>query len=251
MTQKVGLILIGDELLNASREDKHMSNVIGMLRERGMKLNWVHVLGDNTEELVALFRRTMASGDLVFSCGGIGATPDDLTRECAAEAAGQKIIRHPEAQALIEAKFGEEAYPNRILMSDLPEQAEVIPNPVNQVPGFSVSHHYFVPGFPNMATPMIKWVLDTKYKHLFSDTPDIEVRWDLHNVAESELLSTMKQLLEAFPNVNLSSLPSSDKHGWLIDFGLKGQRKDVEQASAWFEDELGSLEIKYSYRGEC
>ena len=250
MTQTVGLILIGDELLNASREDKHMSTVIRMLQKRGMTLNWVHVLGDDKEALITLFRQTMASNDLVFSCGGIGATPDDVTRECAAVAANQSIIRHPEAQALIEEKFGEAAYPNRILMSDLPESAAIIPNPVNQVPGFSVNHHYFVPGFPSMATPMIEWVLDTQYAHLFSDSPDIEVRWDLHDVAESELIVTMNLLLETFPKVALSSLPNSDKHGWLIDFGLKGRKKDVDKTSKWFEEQLNTLGVKYDYRGE-
>ncbi|HIO91827.1 MAG TPA: competence/damage-inducible protein A [Leucothrix mucor] len=249
-TKKVGLILIGDELLNASRTDKHLQTVIGMLQERGMKLNWMHLLGDDKDELITLFRTSMASNDVVFSCGGIGATPDDLTRECAAIASNQNFMRHPEAQSLIEEKFGESAYPHRILMSDLPEKANIIPNPINQVPGFSIDDHHFVPGFPSMATPMIQWVLDTKYQHLFSNHPDVDVRWDLHEVAESELIPTMNNLLDSFPEVALSSLPSSEKHGWLIDFGLKGQRNKVEEAAKWFEAQLQTMHISFDYRGE-
>ncbi len=248
--QKIGLILIGDELLNGSRQDKHLQMFIDMLRKRGMKLNWMHLLGDNEEELVALFKRSMATNDVVFSCGGIGATPDDLTRQCAAIASKQAFVRHPEAQALLEKKFGEKAYPNRILMSDLPEQAELIPNPVNQVPGFSVGHHHFVPGFPSMAKPMIQWVLDTKYQHLFSNHPDVDVRWDLHEVGESELMPTMNNLLNTFPEVALSSLPSGKKRGWLIDFGLKGQRHKVEEAAEWFETQLDTMQVNFDYRGE-
>ncbi len=248
--RKVGLILIGDELLNASREDKHMQAVIDMLQKRGMKLSWMHLIGDDEDELVSLFSKTMASNDVVFSCGGIGATPDDLTRECAAAASRRALVRHPEARALIEGVYGEKAYPDRILMGDFPEKAEIIPNPVNKIPGFSIEHHHFVPGFPSMAKPMIQWVLDTKYKHLFSKTPDIEVRWDLHEVGESDLMATMTKLLDSFPGVGLSSLPSVAKHGWLIDFGLKGQRQKVEEAAKWFESQLQSLQVSYDYRGE-
>jgi molybdopterin-biosynthesis enzyme MoeA-like protein len=248
--QKIGLILIGDELLNASREDKHMQAVIDMLKKRGMKLSWMHLIGDDKDELISLFSKTMATTDVVFSCGGIGATPDDLTRECAAAASKQAIVRHPEAQALIEGVYGEKAYPDRIIMGDFPEKAEIIPNPINQMPGFSVANHHFVPGFPSMAKPMIEWVLDTKYQHLFSNDPDIEVRWDLHEVGESDLMSTMTSLLDYFPGVGLSSLPSGAKQGWLIDFGLKGQRNKVEEAARWFEDQLRSLRVNYDYRGE-
>ncbi|MCK5809989.1 MAG: competence/damage-inducible protein A [Cocleimonas sp.] len=249
-TQKIGLILIGDELLNASREDKHMQAVIDMLKKRGMKLSWTHLIGDDKEELIALFRKTMATNDVVFSCGGIGATPDDLTRECAAIASKQAIARHPEAQALIEGVYGEKAYPDRIIMGDFPEKADIIPNPVNKMPGFSLADHHFVPGFPEMAKPMIQWVLDTNYKHLFSSNPDIEVRWDLHEVGESDLMPTMTNLLDSFPGVGLSSLPSGAKQGWLIDFGLKGQRNKVEEAATWFEAQLQSLCVNYDYRGE-
>ena len=248
--QKIGLIIIGDELLNASRKDKHMQTVIKILQKRGMKLNWMHLLGDNKEELVTLFKTSMASNDVVFSCGGIGATPDDLTRESAAIASKQALIRHPEAQVLIENKFGKAAYPHRILMSDLPKQAAIIPNPINQVPGFSLGHHHFVPGFPSMATPMIQWVLDTKYQHLFNSHPDVDVRWDLHEIAESELMPTMTNLLDTFPEVALSSLPSGKKHAWLIDFGLKGQRNKVEEAAEWFETQLDTMQVNFDYRGE-
>lgn len=98
--------------------------------------------------------------------GGIGATPDDLTRQCAAEAAGVPMERHPEALALIVEKFGEAAYAKRVLMADFPAGAGIIPNPYNRIPGFSLNRHYFLPGFPEMAWPMMEWVLDTHYAHL-------------------------------------------------------------------------------------
>jgi len=246
--QRVGLILIGDELLNGARQDKHMAKAIELLSTRGMSLNWVRVIGDTEAEIVDTLKQTIPTGDLVFSFGGIGATPDDLTRASAANAFGLELTRHPEAKAIIEDKFGEKAYPNRILMSDLPEGALLIPNSINRVPGFKVEHHHFVPGFPNMSWPMIEWVLDTHYPHLFNEHPNVEWRWDILGVAESSVLDMMNELLATFPDVGLSSLPSTERRGDLIDFGLKGQQDDVATAAKWLEKSLDEMSINYNFR---
>lgn len=246
--QQIGLILIGDELLNGSRKDKHMAKAIGLLKARGLSLSWVRIIGDTQEEIVTTLSQTISSNDVVFSFGGIGATPDDLTRASAADSFGLNLIRHPEATAILEERFGEDAYPNRILMADLPENAKLIPNPINQVPGFTVKHHHFVPGFPDMAWPMIEWVLDTYYQDLFNEHPDIEWRWDVFGVPESTLLDSMNELLETFPKVRLSSLPSTVRRGDLIDFGLKGQEADVKTAAIWLEQRLNHLDISYKFR---
>lgn len=251
MKQQIGLILIGDELLNGSRQDKHMTKAIELLKARGMLLNWVKIIGDTEAEIVATLKHTIPSNDLVFSFGGIGATPDDLTRASVAKAFGLELTRHPEAQSLIENRFGEAAYPHRILMSDLPKNAGIIPNPVNQVPGFKVKNHHFVPGFPDMAWPMIEWVLETYYQQLFNEHPNIEWRWDIIGVPESTLLDSMNELLKKFPKVGLSSLPSTVRRGELIDFGLKGQEAEVEKAAKWLENRLKEMLIEYKFRGFC
>jgi molybdopterin-biosynthesis enzyme MoeA-like protein len=109
----------------------------------------------------------------------------------------------------------------------------LLPNPINQIPGFKLHHHHFVPGFPNMAWPMVEWALDTYYTDFFDTTPPIEQRWILQNVHESELIPMMEELLRTFPNVGLSSLPSTVERR-TIDFGLKGKAAAVEAAAAWF-----------------
>lgn len=248
MTQNIGVILIGDELLNGSRQDKHMSRVIQFLKKRGMMLNWVRIIGDTEKEIVATLLQTMITDDLVFSFGGIGATPDDRTRASVAIASGVELIRHPHAKSIIEEQFGERAYPNRILMSDLPENAEIIHNPINRVPGFKVNHHHFVPGFPNMAWPMVEWVLDNHYPHLRNEHPNVEWRWDILHVPESSLLDMMNELLDTFKQVDISSLPSTEKRGELIDFGLKGPEVEIVKAAQWLETELSKMSIEYNFR---
>ncbi len=236
-SNKVGLILIGDELLSGLRQDKHMPQILTFLKARGLSLAWVRMVGDDWDLLTQTLRETFATPEIVFSFGGIGATPDDLTRQAAAEVAGVALTRHPQAVAIIEGRFGAEAYPNRIRMSELPDGCSLIPNPINQIPGFKVADHHFVPGFPNMAWPMVEWVLDTHYSARFDLTPPVEHRWVLREVLESELIPMMETLLKTFPDVRLSSLPSTvDRR--VIDFGLKGKIAPVQAAGEWFEAQM-------------
>jgi molybdopterin-biosynthesis enzyme MoeA-like protein len=242
---KVGLILIGDELLNGSRKDKHLSAIIDMLTRRGLPLAWVRMIGDEAELLVSTFRQTMATRDIVFSFGGIGATPDDKTRQCSAQAAGVRLFRHPQLTALLEKRFGEEAYPQRIKMAELPDGATLIPNPVNQIAGYKYLNHHFVPGFPDMSWPMVEWSLDTYYSQYFDDNPPVEQRWMLRGVHESDLVAMMEELLSTFPEVGLSSLPSTKNRGQ-IDFGLKGKAAAVAEAARWFEQQMAAGKIDCS-----
>ena len=175
-----GLIIIGDEILSGKRADKHMAKVIELLSQRGLALAWARYVGDERERITACLRDAFAGGDVVFSCGGIGATPDDHTRQCAAAALGRPLVLHPEARELILQRVREmaqqhgtpveENHPDtqrRLEMGVFPEGADIIPNPYNKIPGFAVGTVHFVPGFPVMAWPMIEWVLDQKYPHLF------------------------------------------------------------------------------------
>jgi molybdopterin-biosynthesis enzyme MoeA-like protein len=231
---KVGLILIGDELLSGLRQDKHMATIIGFLKARGLQLAWVRMIGDDRDLLLQTLRETQQSGEIVFSFGGIGATPDDLTRQAAATTWNRQLLRHPQAVALIEKRFGEDAYPNIIRMSELPDGSVLIPNPVNQIPGFKIADHHFVPGFPSMAWPMVEWVLNTFYAQHFDTSPSLEQRWLLQDVRESELIPMMEELLKTFPEVALSSLPCTTTRRQ-IDFGLKGKEAAVKIAGEWFE----------------
>jgi molybdopterin-biosynthesis enzyme MoeA-like protein len=82
----IGLLIIGDEILSGKREDKHLPKVIALLAARGLALAWARYVGDDRDRITATLRDAYAGGDLVFSCGGIGATPDDHTRQAAAAA---------------------------------------------------------------------------------------------------------------------------------------------------------------------
>ncbi|HQR11922.1 MAG TPA: molybdopterin-binding protein [Casimicrobiaceae bacterium] len=224
----IGALIIGDEILSGKRQDKHLPHVIETLGARGLAPDFVHYLGDDRARLTALLRESFARGDLLFSFGGIGATPDDHTRQAAAAALDVPLLRHPEAVAEIEARFGAEAYPHRVLMAEFPEGARVIPNPVNRVAGFAVRDHHFFPGFPQMAWPMLDWVLATWYPGL-RHVPPQERAIVVHGAGESQLLPLMEENVARFPMLKLFSLPSfMPDGGRRIELGVKGDPAFVD-----------------------
>lgn len=220
-----GLIVIGDEVLKGSRSDAHFTAFKDMLGARGHELARYWILPDDPDVLTAHLRFSMGRPEPVFVCGGIGATPDDLTRACAAAAAHVELVRHPDAARLIEDRFGAEAHPHRILMADLPAGADLVPNPVNQVPGFTLARHWFLPGFPHMAWPMAEWVLDQRFGRGLEQR---EVAVEIRGVPESELIPLMRRLGEAYPRLKLFSLPNMGEDPHLL-LGFRG-RVGLEQA---------------------
>lgn len=229
----IGAYVIGDEILSGKRADKHLAHLIGVLGGRGLGLVYAHYVGDDRERLTALLRDSFARGDLVFSFGGIGATPDDHTRQAAAAALGVPLVAHPDAVAGIVARFGAEAYPHRVLMAHFPQGAALVPNPVNNVAAFSIRDHHFLPGFPQMAWPMVDWVLATRYPALRCEPPveRMVVVWD---AGESQLLPLMTDNVARFPRVKLFSLPSFSGDGGRrrLELGVRGAAADVEEAFA-------------------
>lgn len=238
--QSFGIYIIGDEILSGKRQDKHLNKTIELLSARGLQLSWANYLGDIPSQITAALKASMARGDIVFSFGGIGATPDDFTRQCAAEALGVPIERHPGAVAELEARFGEAAYPKRVLMADFPQGADLIPNPVNRVAGFSIREHYFVPGFPEMAHPMVEWVLETYYSHLFHQQDYIEASILVLDAGESQLIDMMQQILTVHTDIKLFSLPKLDTRR-TIELGVKGASASVQSAMLDIQQRVTAL----------
>ena len=234
-----GAIIIGDEILSGKRQDGHFSHTIASLAKRGLELNWCRIVGDAPALITETLRQTYAGGDIVFCFGGIGATPDDHTRLCAAQATGVPLIRQPGAVAEIEARFGAGAYTRRILMADLPQGSRIIPNPFNRIPGFSLGHHNFLPCFPQMAWPMMDWVLDTLYPEISNQAPAAEEIITVHDAMESQLLDVLNEFVRRYPDVRFSCLPHiGEDNARRLEFGVKGTRPRVAEAMAWLKKEV-------------
>jgi len=245
-----GAIIIGDELLTGKRQDKHMARLIDLLWARGLELAFCEYIGDVPLRITETLRRTYALEDTaVFCFGGIGATPDDYTRQCAADAAGVTLRRHAGAVAEIEGRFGTmPADHPRYLMADLPEGCELVPNPFNRVPGFSLKQHHFLPGFPEMAGPMMEWVLDTLYRglHHVHDTSDQAIT--VRDAAESQLLPLMNACVAKFPELKLFSLPRLAPEGRYIELGFRGEASRVAIALAELRSGVTALGFAWEER---
>jgi len=257
-TPSFGLVIVGDEIMSGKRADKHMSKVIELLAKRGLQLDYADYVGDDPDRITRTLKRAFDSGDIVFSCGGIGATPDDHTRQCAGAALGLELSLHPQAEALIRQRIIDQAkengqpyepdHPNhvhRLNMGMFPMGANIIPNPYNKIPGFQcrsadpklLSTHpwasvYFLPGFPVMAWPMIEWVLDEYCRPWFKNAAWVEKSVIVYGAMEAALTPIMIKLEAQFLGVKVFSLPSVDhpEHGRHIELGVKGHPDVADQA---------------------
>ena len=274
--KRFGVIIVGDEILSGRRSDKHLAKVIELLTARGHELSWAQYVGDDRDAIAAVLARTFASDDTVFVTGGIGATPDDQTRQAAAQALGVEVVLHPEAAVLIHDRIvrmnaesdrplpADEltAWPEhrqRLRMGEFPVGASIIPNPYNQIPGFFVGTHYFVPGFPVMAWPMLEWVLDTRHAD-DSSAPRASRAVLVFDMPESRVTPLMEQIESTFADVRVFSLPSvgdasaaghvdpriaarAERH---IELGVKGPAVSIEAAYAALDDGLRRLEARFT-----
>jgi molybdopterin-biosynthesis enzyme MoeA-like protein len=254
----IGVVIVGDEILSGKRQDKHLAKVIELLSARGLSLSWARYVGDDRPAITAVLKDAFASGDLVFSCGGIGATPDDHTRQCAAAALGTELALHPEAADLIRERMrdvaAEQGLPyeperadnqHRLNMGVFPLGAAIIPNPFNKIAGFSVAHVHFVPGFPVMAWPMIEWVLDQRYAHLHGGAKSVERSIIVFGAMEATLTPLMEDIEARFAGVKVFSLPSVDHPQWgrHIELGVKA-RTDPQAAFAALRAGLEPFGVK-------
>jgi len=159
-----GLIIIGSEILDGRIQDKHFENTQRIMGERNHTLRYSMILVDDPVLILEKLKWAMKRPEPFFCCGGIGATPDDYTRQCAAKAAGVSLEFHEEGLEILRNRPGFEMTPSRMMMVEFPEGSVLVPNPVNQIPGFSIANGHFIPGFPSMAEPMTAWVLDTYFE---------------------------------------------------------------------------------------
>ena len=253
---RLGLIIVGDEILSGRRQDKHLSKVIELVGARGLQLAWVQILSDDRDVLTAALRLSFASDDIVLSCGGIGATPDDHTRQAAAAALDLPLVLHPDAKEQITLRCAEMAAKGqgsadmstpenqqRLQMGFFPEGCETVANPYNRIPGFYIRNHTFVPGFPVMAWPMLEATLDNRYSHLHHAIQHSEQSFIAYAIPESRITPAMEALEKKWPGVKAFSLPTVGEAGGQphIELGVKGPPELVATALEFLRSEATKL----------
>jgi len=242
-TPKIFALIIGTEILNRRREDAHFDFLTQILSKYNHKLTGSFIIEDDP----ALITQTIQwiskiPHSMLFSFGGIGSTPDDYTRECAATALRDgKLYPHKEAQTIITNTLKDEAYPHPIQMANLPKDAKLLHNPINNMPAFYLDDRFFfMPGFPQMSHPMVEYILShiiPKGLHTYRKTLTAKCK-------ENIFIDLMTNIP---PDIEVSSLPKLYDGGWSTTISVSSTEQN--QTNEYFEKFiklLDSLEIKYN-----
>jgi len=235
-------VIIGTEILNNRRTDKHFKFIQQELAKYGHELFASFIIKDdkglisNTYEMIQ--KDTKA---IIFSFGGIGSTPDDLTREISSKVfRNEKVTPHKKFLSDIIQRFKEKAYPHRVHMADLPPNSDLIFNPINNMSGFSLDNRFFfVPGFPSMAHPMISDVIETHF-----NSSVVKYRKTLIATTSEETLITLMQKLPE--EIELSCLPMFIDEKPKVELSLSStDEKIVSKYFEIFVSDLNKRDIYY------
>lgn len=241
-------LIIGTEILNRRREDRHFDFVTKTLAKKGAKLSGSFIIEDDPALIVQTIRFIASQPNpILFSFGGIGSTPDDHTRKCASIALRDGTLPvHPEAKKIIEEKLGEAAYPHPVRMAELPKGAKLLDNPVNKMPAFSLDERYFfMPGFPEMSHPMVEEIVE----RLLPEAKPF-YRYTLTALCkENELIEVMEKMPK---EVEFSSLPKLYSDGWRVSVSVASHdREKAKKAFQQYIDLLEKKQIRYGMNDEA
>jgi molybdopterin-biosynthesis enzyme MoeA-like protein len=242
-TPKIFALIIGTEILNRRRADKHFEFLSKALLDYGYKLSGSFIIEDDPALIIQSIRFISSQpNSVIFSFGGIGSTPDDYTRKCAAVALRDgKLYTHQDAKNIIEERLGDRAYPHPIAMADLPKNSNLIENSFNGMPAFSLDNRYFfMPGFPEMSHPMVEDILPK----LFGEKKEY-YRYTLTALCkENILIDEMRQMPSS---VEFSSLPKLYSDGWRVSISVASyDKEEAKRAFSIYTNKLENESIPYS-----
>ena len=220
-------LIIGTEILNRRRTDAHFDFVTKALVQKGHKLTGSFIIEDDPALIVQTIKFIASQpNSILFSFGGIGSTPDDHTRLCAAVALKDGVLyTHEEAKSIIEQKLGSDAYPHPIVMAELPKDATLLHNSVNDMPAFCLDErYYFMPGFPKMSHPMVTKVLQKLIPHK-KETFRHTLTADCKESIFIDIMSKMPQ------EVEYSSLPKLLNNTWTVSISVASDDEALAQVA--------------------
>lgn len=239
---KIFALIIGTEILNRRREDKHFNFVSNLLKEYGRKLSGSFIIEDDPALIVQSIKFLASQpNSIIFSFGGIGSTPDDYTRKCVAVALRDgTLYTNQEAKRIIEERLGDKAYPHPINMAELPKGSKLIENTFNGMPAFSLDERYFfVPGFPEMSHPMLRKIA----KELFVEKREYYRKTVVAKCKETIFIDIMSDMPD---DIEFSSLPKYNSGEWTTSISIASYDKSLtDSVFARYINLLDKSQIEY------
>lgn len=228
-TLTAAMLVIGDEILSGQTKDKNVGFVADTMRDIGIDLEEVRIVGDRKEQIVEALDALRSRYDLVFTSGGIGPTHDDITADCVAEAFGVGIDHDPRAVALLEeswAKRGIEPNEARLRMARIPDGADLIHNSVSAAPGFHIGNVYVMAGVPSIMQAMMDEIVKTLPVGNLIRSETVTV-----HRPEGDLAEAAARVQAAHPDVRIGSYPHHDGKRFTTRLVLRSRNAEALAAA--------------------
>jgi molybdenum cofactor synthesis domain-containing protein len=230
---RAAIVTIGNELVSGDVENTNGSWLARRLAGLGVEVMLIAVIRDDIDEVAAFVREQAAALDIVLVTGGLGGTPDDLTREAIAAAFGVPQVEQPDVAAGLRARFTRDPeYAARWAM--LPQGSRPLENPLGGAPGFAIGNVWVMPGLPAEMEAMF----DSFSGELRSGEPIGSWR-GTYRTTEGRIVAVLQAMTEQHPGVLVGSYPSFGQEGSTVEVVLKSADPAALAAAAgWIESAL-------------
>jgi molybdenum cofactor synthesis domain-containing protein len=230
------ILTIGNELVSGDTENSNASWLARRLEELGVKVVLSAAVPDEVDRIVDVVNRERARVDHVVVTGGLGGTPDDITREALAAAFEVPQVVVPELDADLRARFTRDPeYAAR--WAALPQGSRPLENPRGGAPGFRLENVWVLPGLPSEMKAMFD-----RYADEFNTGVPIASWRCRYSTRESTISPALVEATKRWPDVSVGSYPSFSETGPQVEVVLKSAEKDTLAAAvAWLEGELDAL----------
>jgi molybdenum cofactor synthesis domain-containing protein len=225
------ILTIGNEIVSGDTENTNASWLARRLAPLGVEVRLIAALPDEIDEIARFVREHAPAVDFLLVTGGLGGTPDDLTREALAAAFGVGQKEQPEVAADLRTRDPE--YAARWAL--LPEGSRPLANPRGGAPGFVIENVYVFPGLPAEMEAMFDAVAGD-----FEGGPPIASWRRTYRTRESDIVELLAEATERWPDVLVGSYPRFDPTGPEVTVVLKSSDTDaLDDAVQFVEAGLG------------
>ena len=227
------ILTIGNELVSGDVPNTNGSWLAKRLAPLGVAVRMLAALPDEIEQIAEFVRDEAARVDFLLVTGGLGGTPDDLTREAIAHAFGVEQIEQPDVAADLRARFTRNP-DYMVRWARLPAGSRPLTNPLGGAPGFAIENVYVMPGLPSEMEAMFDAIAEE-----FRRGSPIGAWRRTYRTRESEITPAMVEAGERWPGVLIGSYPSFGPGGPEVEIVVKSSDAgELREASEWLEAEL-------------
>jgi molybdenum cofactor synthesis domain-containing protein len=230
------VLIVGDEILSGRTQDTNLNAIARYLAVLGVEVAEARVVGDVAADIVAALNALRTRWDYVITTGGIGPTHDDITADCVAEAFGVELHEHPDIIAMLAARHGAEFNAARRRMARIPEGGDLIVNPVQGPPGFTIGNVFVLAGVPAIMRGML---LDVGHR-LRTGAVVLSRTLRITGFGEGTIAAPLEAVAKAHPQMSLGSYPFYTPEGFGSNLVLRG--RDAAELDIAATELVGVLE---------